>query len=421
MGNYVWYAILVVLIAMSGFFSASEMAFSSANRIRIENLMEAGDRRARAAFYITEHFDDALSAILIGNNLVNIASSSIATIVAILVAGEEYTAVATAIITVLIIIFGETMPKILAKKNANRFSLSAAYIVRALTCVLRPVIVVVVWLINLITRNMGEADEEDEDAAVEELQSIIETVEDEGVIDGDRSELLQAALDFSEISASEVMTARVDMLAIDIDDDPKEIFSVIEEAPYSRVPVYEDSVDNIIGVLYLNHYFKAMVDGGSADIRSIMIQPCYVYKTMKLPAVLGELKRRKTHMAVVTDEYGGSMGIITMEDVLEQLVGEIWDETDEIEPEVIETSTGVYELDGDLSISDFLELMQWDEDAFDTDSATVGGWCIEMLGHFPVDGECFEYENLSVRVDKMDGLRVDQLTVTVNPSTPKDE
>ena len=210
------------------------------------------------------------------------------------------------------------------------------------------------------------------------------------------------------------MTARVDILAIDIDDDPEKISSIIENAPYSRLPVYEDSMDNIIGVLYLNHYFKAMVDGGEVDICSIVIEPCYVYKTMKLPAVLGELKKKKTHMAVVTDEYGGSMGIITMEDVLEQLVGEIWDETDEIDPEIVETSTGVYEMDGDLSISGFLELMQWDEDSFDTDSATIGGWTIEMLGHFPTDGECFDYENLTFKVKKMDGMRVDRLTVTIH-------
>lgn len=416
---YSWFIILAVLVFLSGFFSAAEMAFSSANRIRLENLKDAGDKRAKAAFYITEHFDDALSAILIGNNLVNIAASSIASVVAILIAGEQFTAVATAIIAILIIIFGETTPKIIAKKNANRMALSLAYIIRALTYILRPIVLIVVSLINLITRNMGEKEAENDDNAVEELQSIIETVEDEGVIDEERSDLLQAALDFSEISASEVMTARVDMLSIDIEDTAEEIFTCIEDTPYSRMPVYEDSVDNIIGVLYLNHYFKAMVDGGKADIRKIMMEPCYVYKTMKLPFVLGELKRKKTHMAVVTDEYGGSMGIITMEDVLEQLVGEIWDETDEIEPEVVETSTGVYVLDGDLNIGDFLELMQWDEDSFDTDSATIGGWCIEMLGHFPVDGECFEHENLTVTVDKMEGLRVDRLTVKVNPPQEK--
>ena len=414
MSDYALLLVLPVLIAVSGFFSAAEMAYSSANRIRIDNLMENGDRRAKAASYIIGHFDDSLSAILIGNNLVNIAASSISSVVAILIAGEEYTALATAIISVFIIIFAEGTPKIVAKKNANRLSLSFAYIIRALTIVLKPVIVVVVWLTNVLTSRVHDDNEEDDGAAVEELQSIIETVEDEGVIDEDRSELLQAALDFSDISASEVMTARVDMLAIDIDDDPDEIFKTIEDAPYSRLPVYEDSIDNIIGVLYLNHYFKAKVDGGPVDIRSLVIEPCYVYKTMKLPAVLGELKRCKTHMAVVTDEYGGSMGIITMEDVLEQLVGDIWDETDEIENGVVETSEGVYELDGDLSISDFLELLQWDEDSFDTDSATVGGWCIEMLGHFPEPGESFEYENLNVTVDEMDGLRVSKVNVRVS-------
>ena len=287
MSDYALLLVLPVLIAVSGFFSAAEMAYSSANRIRIDNLMENGDRRAKAASYIIGHFDDSLSAILIGNNLVNIAASSISSVVAILIAGEEYTALATAIISVFIIIFAEGTPKIVAKKNANRLSLSFAYIIRALTIVLKPVIVVVVWLTNVLTSRVHDDNEEDDGAAVEELQSIIETVEDEGVIDEDRSELLQAALDFSDISASEVMTARVDMLAIDIDDDPDEIFKTIEDAPYSRLPVYEDSIDNIIGVLYLNHYFKAKVDGGPVDIRSLVIEPCYVYKTMKLPAVLG--------------------------------------------------------------------------------------------------------------------------------------
>ncbi|MGE4352986.1 MAG: hemolysin family protein [Oscillospiraceae bacterium] len=419
MNPYLWFIILAVLIALSGYFSASEMSFSSANRIRLQNLMEAGDKRAKAAFHITEYFDDSLSAILIGNNFVNIAASSIASVVAILIAGEQYAAVATAILTVLVIIFGETMPKIIAKKNANRMALSNAYVILALTYILKPVIVVVVWLANVITRPLRGETEDGNGAAVEELQSIIETVEDEGVIDEDRSELLQAALDFSEISASEVMTARVDVLAIDIDDDAEKISAVIENAPYSRLPVYEGSVDNIIGVLYLNRYFKAMVDGDTVDIRSIVIEPCYVYKTMKLPAVLGELKKKKTHMAVITDEYGGSMGIITMEDVLEQLVGEIWDETDEIEPEVVETATGVYEMDGDLSISDFLELMQWDEDSFETESATIGGWTIEMLGHFPTEGESFDYENLTVSVKQMDGLRVERLKVIVNQPKTK--
>lgn len=417
----IWYFIgIAVCIAMSGFFSASEMAYSSANRMRLENARDAGSKKAGVACRIEDKYDDALSAILIGNNLVNIASSSLGSVIAILLAGEGYTAVATVIITILVIIFGETVPKIVSKKNANRFAIQFAYIVRGLTFILKPVVFLVVGAVHLITGHMkGEKDGDDQEAAVEELQSIIETVEDEGVIDEDRSELLQAALDFSDISASEVMTSRVDMVAIDIDDDWDEILEIIDNAPYSRLPVYENSLDNIIGILYLNHFFKAAVDGGRVDIRSLLMEPCHIYRTVKLPAVLSQLKKARMHMAIVVDEYGGCMGVITMEDVLEQLVGEIWDETDEVENEIVERPDGEYDLDGDMSISDFLELMEWDEDSFDFESATVGGWTVEMFGSFPKEGDSFNYKDAAVTVLKMDGLRVDR--VLVRREKPKTE
>lgn len=409
-----WYiAGIVICIVLSGFFSASEMSFSSANHLRLENLAEDGSKSAQAAVRILSRFDDALSAILICNNLVNIACSSLASVLAIFIAGEKFTPLATAAVTVLVIIFGETVPKILAKKNANRMSLALARPVRFLMLVLKPVIFVVVGLVGLITRSMKGGADRGEQEAVEELQSIIEIVEDEGVIDEERSELLQAALDFSDISASEVMTARVDMVALDIDDDWEEILETIDKAPYSRLPVYEDSVDNIIGVLYLNHFFKALVDEARVDIRSLLMEPCYVYKTMKLPAVLAELRRAKMHLAIVTDEYGGSMGVVTMEDVLEEIVGDIWDETDEVEPEVVEKAEGVYELDGDMNISDFLELLGRDESSFDTESATIGGWTIESFGGFPTVGDTVTVGDLTVTVLATDGLRVEQVLVRV--------
>lgn len=409
------FAAVLVCILLSGFFSASEMAYSSANRIRLENAMESGSKSAAIACAICRRYDDALSAILIGNNFVNIAVSSLASVIVIGIWGEGYTAIGTIAVTLLVIIFGETIPKISAKKNANRLALRFAYPVRFLMVVLKPLVFLVVGAVNLIIRPRKEGSGTAvQDAAIEELQSIIETVEDEGVIDEDRSELLQAALDFAEISVSEIMTSRVDMMAIDIDDDWDLILDIIENAPYSRIPVYEDSIDNIIGILYLNHFFKAMVDNEGVDIRSLLIDPCYVYKTLKLPAVLGELRRAKMHMAIVTDEYGGSMGVVTMEDVLEQIVGDIWDETDEVIPEVIERSPGVYEIDGDMSISDFLELLEWDEDSFDTESSTVGGWTIEMFGAFPCAGQSFDYENLTVTVLIMDNLRVERVQVRVN-------
>ena len=403
---------IVLCVALSGFFSASEMAYSSCNTVRLEHMREDGSQRAALAVQITERFDDALSAILIGNNLVNIAASSLCSVLVILLTGSDEKAwLATVIITVLIILFGETIPKISAKKSPNRLAVRNAYPVRILMIALKPLIWLIVKLIELLTRRMKDDSGDDQEEAVEELQSIIETAEDEEVLDEDQSELLQAAIDFSQIAASEVMTARVDVQAIDIDDDWSEILAIIEQAPYSRLPVYEDSIDNIIGVLYLNHFLKALTDDGHADIRSLLMPPCYVYKTMKLPAVLNTLKRAKQHLAIVSDEYGGTLGVLSMEDVLEQIVGEIWDETDTVEQEVVRHSEDEYELDGDMVITDFLELLGLDEDSFEAESDTVGGWTVERFGDFPEPGDSFRYEDLELTVLAMDGRRVERVLV----------
>ena len=408
---------IAACILFSGFFSASEMAYSSCNHVRLENARDDGDARAAVAVRITEKYDDALSAILIGNNLVNIAASSLGSVAVILLGAEQYAWLSTVIITFLVIIFGETIPKIAAKKNANRFSLLSAYVIRFLMIVLKPVTWLIVGLVNGLTRGLKGEDEDGEDdgAAVEELQSIIDTAEGESVLDEDQSELVKAAIDFSDISAYEVMTARVDMTALDADDDWDEILKTIDASPHSRLPVYEGSVDNIIGVLYLNHFLKALVDSDRVELKPLLMQPCYVYKTMKLPAVLTELRRAQQHLAIVTDEYGGTLGVVSMEDVLEQIVGDIWDETDAVEPDIIEQAEGVWELDGDMSISDFLELMGWDEDSFDYESETVGGWTIEMFEGFPKTGDQFEYANITVTVLETDGRRVGKVLVRQNP------
>ena len=315
---YLCLAGLLLCIIGSNYFSSSEMAYSSCNRLRLESARDGGSKRAAIAVRIIDRFDDTLSAILIGNNLVNIAASSIGSVLVILIAGDDrYAWVSTVVITVLVIIFGETMPKIIAKNSANRIALSHAYFVHGLTIILMPLIWVVVGLTKLITSGFkGEEADSDEEAAAMELSSIIETAEDEDVLDEDRSELVQAAIDFSDVMASEVMTARVDVVALDIDDDWNEQLATIDSAPYSRIPVYEDSIDNVIGVLYLNHFLKALTDEKNPDIRSMLMPPCYVYKTMKMPAVLNELRRAKQHLAIVTDEYGGTLGVLSMEDVL---------------------------------------------------------------------------------------------------------
>ncbi len=409
---------IFLCLCLSNFCSASEMAFSSCNVMRLENARDDRSKRAKIAVYITEHFDDALSAILIGNNLANIGASSLASVAVILVTGgDEYAWLATVILTALVIIFGETMPKISAKKNANRTSLKNAYVVRAMMIIFYPLVWLVVSLIKLLTMGMKpETADADSDEAVEELQSIIETAEDEDVLDEDQSELVQAAIDFSETSALEVMTARVDVQAIDIEDDWDDILAIIEDAPFTRLPVYEGSIDNVIGILYLNHFLKAMADDGRADIRKLLMPPCYVYKTMKLPAVLNTLRKAKQHLAIVSDEYGGTLGVVSMEDVLEQIVGDIWDESDIVEHEVVQREKSEYELDGAMILSDFLELVGLNEDDVDAESNTVGGWTLEMFGGFPQEGDSFTYRNLTVTVLSMDGRRVERVLVKLAPT-----
>ena len=413
---------IFVCLCLSAFCSSSEMSYSSCNVVRLENMRDDGSKRAAVAVKITEKFDDALSAILIGNNLANIAASSLASVLVILLLGsDKYAWAATAILTLLVIIFGETIPKITAKKAANTLALRYAYAVRGMTVLLKPVVWLVVSLTHLITGGKAPEEEPDGEEAVEELQSIIETAEDEEVLDEDQSELLQAAIDFSEISAMEVMTARVDVYAIDIEYDWDEIVTAVEQSPFSRLPVYEGSVDNVIGVLYLNHFLKALTEEGErTDIRKLLMQPCYVYKTMKLPAVLNLLRKAKQHLAVVTDEYGGTLGVVSMEDVLEQIVGDIWDDTDVIEQEVVERAEGEYELDGDMNIYDFLELVGIPEESFEAESATLGGWTVEQFGGFPKQGDSFRYENFTVTVLAMDARRVEKLLVKVDPA-PEEE
>ena len=413
---YVYIAGIIVCIACSAFFSASEMSYSACSKVRLEHQRDNGDRKAARAVRIREGFDVVLSAILVGNNLVNIAASSMGSLAVMAVLSEEYTWISTLAITIAVVIFGETIPKITAKKNATRFARAFARPLHVLMIVLKPVTVIVVGLVNLITRLLPDLPSDDSDVVLAELHTMIDMAENEDILDEDASELVSAAIDFSETSASEVMTARVDITAIDIDDPWDEILQLIETSPFSRIPVYEDSIDHVIGILSLNRVLKAMIDRDKVEIRKLLMPTCYVYKTMKLPAVLSSLRNSQQHLAVVTDEYGGTLGVVSMEDVLEQLVGEIWDETDTVEREVVEQGDGTYELDGDMPVSDFLELMHWDEDKFTFDSETVGGWCIEINNGFPNVNSTFSYENVDFRILEISERRVRKIFVDKSPS-----
>ena len=417
---YLYIAGIIVCVLLSAFFSASEMSYSSCSRLRLEHQRDKGDKKASIAVRIREKFDDALSAILVGNNLVNIAASSLGSLAVMAVLSDRYAWLSTLILTVVVIIFGETIPKITAKKNATRYALRFARPVRFLMIVLKPVTFVVVGLVSLITRLLPDVVEEDSEAALQELHTMIDIAENEDVLDEDASELVSAAIDFADISASEVMTARVDIIGIDIDDPWEEILHTIDKSPFSRIPVFEGSVDHVIGILSLNRFLKAMIDRDKVEIRKLLLPTCYVYKTMKLPAVLSSLRNAQQHLAVVTDEYGGTLGVVSMEDVLEELVGDIWDETDTIERDIVEKGEGLYELDGDTPIYEFLELVNMQESEFDFDSETVGGWCIEINNGFPAVNSVFTYENLEVRILAVTERRVRRVLVRHHSEEEKD-
>lgn len=437
---YLVIAGIIVCLCLSAFFSSSEMAYSSCNSMRLESIKDdkgKGWKKAATAMKIVENFDQALSAILIGNNLVNIAASSMSSVLVIIVmtaAGlnpDNYGWLSTLVITILVIIFGETMPKISAKRNATKIAMRNAPFVNFLMIVFKPIIWIVVKTIALITKPLKGEQDANQEESVEELQSIIETAEDEGIIDEDDSNLMQAAIDFADKSAMDVMTARVDVCAIDIEDSWKDIKATIDSSIYSRIPVYEGTIDNVIGILHLNKLFKTLanieeqgkaIDGEEApiDIRTLLMPPCYVYKTMKLPKVLNQLKGAKQHLAIVTDEYSGTLGVVSMEDVLEQIVGEIYDETDVVEPELVKHNDTEFEVDGGMPVADLLELAGINEDDFDADSNTVGGWTIESIGSFPNEGDSFTYRNMTIKVLKMDGMRVEKVMVKIDPKVEEE-
>lgn len=415
---------IVLCVILSAFFSAAEMAISSCNTVRLENEAKEGKKASARALKLNEKYDDTLSAILVGNNLVNIAASSLGTVFIILLTGsDDLNWVVTVVITVSIIIFGETVPKIVSKKHANTMSSRVSGPIQFLIYVFKPLNLLVVGLTNLITKKLNDkasgADEEEEAEA--ELQAIIETAEDEGVLDSDRSDLVANAIEFPDVSASDVMTARVDVEAIDINDEPSEILMTVLNSTRSRMPVYDGSIDNVIGVIHLNHLLKAMSENINCDIRSMMLEPCYVYRTAKLPHVLNVLKKARQHLAIVTDEYSGTLGVVSMEDVLEQLVGDIWDENDTVEQEVIDNGSGELVIDADMPISDFIELCELDENEFDFESITAGGWVIEYYGDFPTEGVTVEYSHVKVTVLQMDGRRVEKLKIEKHFDDPKTE
>ena len=416
---------IALLILVSAFFSGTEIAFASANPARLKSKRQERDSVSLSiASKIVDDYENMLGAVLIGNNLANIAASSIATLIVLDLLGDGYAWVATLVMTVLVLIFGEIIPKVLAKQFAEQFCTAVAIPIYVLSLILKPITLIMTGLIGLLSK-LWESSIADPDAVSEDdFENIIDIVEDEGVLDEEQCDLLQNALDFDTVLAYEVITPRVDMDAINIRDPYETNIRKIEDSIYSRIPVYEDTPDNIIGILHLNHFYKEFVKGERVNIRSLLLPVTYVHKTMPLPDVLEKMKETKSHMVVVLDEYGGTMGILTMEDVLEQLVGEIWDESDEIEREFVCIDDTHFEADGDMRIYDFFDEFDIDIDEdedFETDSATVGGWTITMLDGEVDEGDSFTFENLRITVKKAEEHRVERIEVEKLPEQDEEE
>ena len=316
------YAGIALLILVSAFFSGTEIAFASVNPARLKSKRQKKDSLSLAvAAKIVDDYENMLGAVLIGNNLANIAASSIATLIVMDLLGEGYAWVATLVMTLLVLVFGEIIPKVLAKQFAEQFCTAVAIPIYVLSVIFKPITIVMMAIINLLSK-LWKSSVADPDAVSEDdFENIIDIVEDEGVLDEEQCDLLQNALDFDTVLAYEVITPRVDMDALDIRDPYETNIRKINDSTYSRLPVYEDTPDNIIGILHLNHFYKEYVKGERVNIRSLLLPVTYVHKTMPLPDVLEKMKETKCHMVIVLDEYGGTMGILTMEDVLEQLVG----------------------------------------------------------------------------------------------------
>ncbi len=409
---------IVVCIVFSAFFSASEIAFSSVNQRRLKSKAEAGNVAARLALYIVENFDNTLSTILIGNNLVNIAAASISTVIVIGMVGEKGTFGATLVITVIILIFGEISPKIIAKKIPFEFALFASLPVRALMILLSPVIKVVVAIVSVFSAKWKK--EDDDKMTVEELTTIIEHIEDDGVIDKDKSELLQLTLEFSDISVSEIITPRRDMVAIDIEDEKDEILETILNTPFSRLPVYKEDTDGIFGILHVGRFLEKLIEFGDKEdfdihqlITDTVEKPLFVFEAKKLPETFSLLNDKKMPMAIVVDEYGGTTGCLTIEDIVEELVGDIWDEYDTVEDSIREIGDGTYEVSGDLSLRDFSWELDIDRKLLESEYNTVGGWLIEKFNGLPKVGDAFRIDNIYVKVLEVDSQRVENVLVCV--------
>lgn len=399
--------VIVFCIIASAYFSASETAFSTMNRIRMKNLADGGDARAATALKLVDNYDKLISTILIGNNIVNIISASLATVVFTAWLADAGVSISTAVMTVVVLIFGEISPKTLAKENAEFIALATARLMWFLYIVLTPLnSLFSMWkkLLNRVFKKKSEPG-----ITAEELITMVDEAQNDGGIDEHNGELIRSAIEFDDLDAGDILTPRVDLVAVDKNTPMDEVCQVFVNNTYSRLPVYEDSIDNIVGMIHEKDFFTAL--NRKADNFASAIKPViYVSSGIKISRLLRLIQQAKTHVAVVVDEFGGTEGIVTLEDILEQLVGDIWDEHDIVEQEIEELNNTTFMVSGSCSLEDFFEMFRLPEDELEEyESVTVGGWVMEELGCVPEIGAHFAFHQNEVYVTKVEKRHVKEI------------
>lgn len=414
-------AIIIFCVIMSAYFSATETAFSTFNRIRIKNLAEKGNKKAILVLKLSDNYDKLISTILIGNNIVNLLASSMATLLFIyLLAGrlddDIISIISTLALTIVILTFGEISPKTIAKKRPEGFAMFAAPLINLFVIIFTPISAI----FNLLQKGLSRLfkNEDEQGMTEEELISIIEEAEEEGDFDKEESNLIKSAIEFNDLEVGDIYTPRIDITAVPFKATKTEIGEIFSESGYSRIPVYEGDIDNIVGILYYKDFYNRKFN----RIDEILKPVIYVAKAQKINDLLKELQNKQLHLAVVMDEFGSTAGIVTLEDILEEIVGEIWDEHDEKIEEFKELSDKEYEATGKASMSKVLDALDIDLEE-EPDILTVNGWAMTVLERIPEEGDEFESYGLHVKVLKMDGRRVDTVHITdVRPSiTDSDE
>ncbi len=410
--NTVSLVIIILCIILSAYFSATETAFSSLNRIRLKNMAEKGNKKAALVLRLSDNYDSLLSTILIGNNIVNILSASLATLLFVSILGEDAGAsVSTAVTTIVVLIFGEVSPKSIAKESPEKFAMFAAPLLKVLIVILTPAnFLFKQWkkLLSLIFKAS-----EDRSITEEELLTIVEEAEQGGGIDKEEGTLIRSAIEFNELEAIDIFTPRIDVVSIPIDMPKEKVAKVFSETGFSRLPVYANDTDHIIGILYQKDFYNHIYHSDKQicdNVRPVI----YITKNKKIDDLLKELQQKKLHLAVILDEFGSMMGIITLEDILEELVGEIWDEHDEVVHEIEPISEQEYIVSGKANVEKLFEYLHKEQEF---DVLTVNGWVMEMLGRVPAEGDYFESENLKVKVLQMTGKRIEKIHISVQPET----